>query len=174
MAADTDIVEHRHGAKQRQVLKRAADADRRHAVGRQGENAAPVEDDVAFPRRVETAEAVEQRGLAGPIRPDQAEQLAGADREGDAVERNDAAEAHADVAYGDERRRRGGHSSLSAPLAKPRKLDSSRRGGHGTSQRPIGATARALPRLVTQVPTLACILLSSLVIWFLSFLLSGR
>src|SRR5262249_11037202 len=56
MAADPDIVEHRHGGKQREILERAADADRRHAVRGQRENAPPFEDDIAALRRVETAE----------------------------------------------------------------------------------------------------------------------
>src|SRR6202021_1642839 len=90
VAADADVVEHRHGAKQREILEGAADADRRHAVRREPEDAAPIEDDVTLFRRVEAAKAVEQRGLAGAVRPDQAEQLAGADREGDALERDDA------------------------------------------------------------------------------------
>ena len=43
-------------------------------------------------RRVEAAEAVEQRGLAGAVRADQAENLPSAMIERDAVERDDAAE----------------------------------------------------------------------------------
>ena len=76
MAADAHIVEHRHGAEQREVLERAADADLGDAVRRAVEDALPFEQDVAASRRVEAAEAVEQRGLAGAVRADQAEQLA--------------------------------------------------------------------------------------------------
>ena len=49
-------------------------------------------------RLVEPGEAVEQRGLAGAVRPDQAEDLALVHVERDAVQRDDAAEHDADVA----------------------------------------------------------------------------
>ena len=55
MAADAHIVEHRHGAEQREVLERAADADLGDAVRRAVEDAAPLEHDVARGRRVEAA-----------------------------------------------------------------------------------------------------------------------
>src|SRR5262249_49355900 len=104
MAADPHVVEHRHGAEEREVLERAADSDRRHAVRRQAEDAPALEQNVALARRIEAAEAVEERGLAGAVRADQAEELATTDRERHAIERHDAAEAHADVAHRDERR----------------------------------------------------------------------
>jgi hypothetical protein len=47
VAADAHIVEHRHGAEQREVLERAADADLGDAVRRRGEDAAALEQDVA-------------------------------------------------------------------------------------------------------------------------------
>ena len=47
MAADAHVVEHRHGAEQREVLERAADADVGDAMRRPVEDAAAVEQDVA-------------------------------------------------------------------------------------------------------------------------------
>ncbi len=69
------------------------------------EDVAAVELDGAGARRVEAAEAVEQRRLAGAVRTDQPEDLALADLEADAVERHDAAEANRDVTDGDDGRR---------------------------------------------------------------------
>ena len=53
---------------------------------------------VAGARLVEPAQAIEERGLAGAVRPDQAEDLALMHVEGHAVQRDDAAEHDADVA----------------------------------------------------------------------------
>ena len=54
--------------------------------------------DVAGRRLVEPGQAIEQRGLAGAVRSDQAEDLALVHVEGHAVQRDDAAEHDADVA----------------------------------------------------------------------------
>ena len=54
--------------------------------------------DVARARLIEPAEAIEQRGLAGAVRPDQAEDLALLHVERHAIQRDDAAEHDADVA----------------------------------------------------------------------------
>ena len=67
---------------------------------------AALEQDVAAVGRVEAAEAIEERGLAGAVGADQAGDLAGKDVEGDAVERDDAAEADRDVAHAEQRRSR--------------------------------------------------------------------
>ena len=92
MAADAHVVEHRQVAEQREVLEGAADADVGDAVRRPAQDAAALEQDVAGARRVEPAEAVEQRRLAGAVRADQAEDLALPHVERDVVERDDAAE----------------------------------------------------------------------------------
>ena len=78
-----------------------------------------LEQDVAAVRRVEPADAVEQCRLAGAVRADQPEDLAFVDRERDAVERDDAAKAHRDIADFEQRR---------APMrAPPRQMPSARR-----------------------------------------------
>src|SRR5579864_9645835 len=97
MAADLDVVEHRHGVEQGRALKGAADSQsgdvERRAVGER----APLEADIAADWAIEPAQTVEQGGLAGAIRTDQSGDAAGSDRERDAVERDDAAEAHGHV-----------------------------------------------------------------------------
>ena len=53
----------------------------------------PSKRDPALAERVEARQAVEQRRLAGAVRADEADDVAARDRERDAVERDDAAEA---------------------------------------------------------------------------------
>ena len=76
VAAEQDVVEHRHAVEERQVLERARDAEPRHAVRREAGDVAPVEHDRALLRRIEAGDRVGQRGLAAAVRPDQAEDLA--------------------------------------------------------------------------------------------------
>ena len=97
MGADPHVVEHRHPREQGEVLERAADADLDDPVRGLVEDAASLEQNIAAPGRVEPAEAIEQRGLAGAVGPDQAEHLPRRKLERHAVERDDAAEADADV-----------------------------------------------------------------------------
>jgi hypothetical protein len=102
VGADADIVRHRHIRKQRHVLERAADADVADLVRRLGENALTFDQDVAFAGLIEPAETVEERRLARAVRTDQTQDLALAHVEGDAVQRDDAAEHDADVANGEQ------------------------------------------------------------------------
>ena len=92
--------------------------------------------------RVGTHEArhdVEQRGLAGAVRPDHADDLAARDGERDAGERDDAAEAHADVA---QLERGAGAVGAGDPRAvgrrtgPPRRRGTSARTRSGRSSRP--------------------------------------
>ena len=74
------------------------------------------------PRRRELAEdAVEQRGLAAAVRADEAEDLALAHVEGDAVDRGDAAEALADVADFEDRLMAASPVAPSRPRAARRR-----------------------------------------------------
>ena len=98
MGADADVVDHRQIGKQRDVLEGAADADLGDPVRRPLQDAHAFHQDVAGARLIEPGEAIEQRGLAGAVRPDQAEDLALMHVEGHAVQRDDAAEHDADVA----------------------------------------------------------------------------
>ncbi len=98
MGADPNVVEHRQIGKQRDVLKGAADADFGDPVRRTRQDARAFHENVAGARLVEPAQAIEECGLAGAVRPDQAEDLALMHVEGNAVQRDDAAEHDADVA----------------------------------------------------------------------------
>ena len=89
-----------HGQRREQagVLERPAEAPPRAHVGgarRAGRRASPSARRRIEPRvgRREARDDVEQRGLAGAVGPDEAEDLAGPHVERDAVERPDAAEA---------------------------------------------------------------------------------
>ena len=98
VGADPDIVEHREIGKQRDVLEGAADADFGDLVRRAGQDALALEQDIALAGLIEPGEAIEERGLAGAVRSDQAEDLALVHVERHAVQRDDAAEHDADVA----------------------------------------------------------------------------
>ena len=64
---------------------------------------AALEQDVALVGHVEAGQAIEERGLAGAVGADQPGDAAGRHVEGDAVERDDAAEAHRHVAHAQQR-----------------------------------------------------------------------
>src|SRR3981189_3839288 len=97
MAADHDVLAYRQGSKQREVLERAADAERGDAVDRVARQRAPLEPNRAVVEAVEARETVEQRGLACAIGPDQAADFATRDVEADLIERDHAAEPHGDA-----------------------------------------------------------------------------
>src|SRR5262249_42514650 len=67
-------------------------------MGRPIEDRTALEHDIAAIRRDKPADAVEQRGLAGPVRSDKAEDLTGFDRERHAVQRDDAAKPQGNIA----------------------------------------------------------------------------
>src|SRR5262249_37776099 len=90
---------------QSKVLEGAADADLGNAVRGPREDALAFEQDVARHRRVEAAEAIEQRGLAGAGRGDQAEQAAPGNGKRDTVDGPDAAETYPGLTHVHQRRR---------------------------------------------------------------------
>ena len=98
MGADPDVVEHGEIGKQSDVLEGAADPDFGDPVRRPVQDTGAVHQNIAGARLVEAAEAIEQCGLAGAVRSDQAEDLALLHVERNTVQRNDAAEHDADVA----------------------------------------------------------------------------
>src|SRR5262249_19770856 len=93
VAADHDVVEHRHVAEQGEVLKRAADPE----AGAGGDGAGGRRPAlVAQPARagaIAAGDAVEHRGLAGPVGPDDGEDLALLHLEADVAQRAHTAEA---------------------------------------------------------------------------------
>ena len=94
VAAEQDVLPHRHGSEQRQVLKRAADAERGNAVRPRVDDWRAFEQDAAFVERIQPRQAIEQRRLARAIRADQPDDVAGLHRKRHAIECRDAAEAH--------------------------------------------------------------------------------
>jgi hypothetical protein len=75
VAADHDVVEHRHVAEQGKILERTSDAESSAVVDRAaGERVALVEQ-LALGRAVVARDAIEHRGLAGPVRTDDREHL---------------------------------------------------------------------------------------------------
>src|SRR5262249_50450969 len=70
--------------KQRVLLEHDA------AVARRARNRAPVEQDTAAGRKRQSAEQIKQRGLAATARPDQRQELAGANIERNVLQRSQA------------------------------------------------------------------------------------
>ena len=97
MCADPDVVEHRHPAEELDVLERACDPALDDPARRRVEEGLAVEANVTLVGCVEARDHVERRRLAGPVRPDQPDDLAGLRGEGDGIERDDAAETFRDV-----------------------------------------------------------------------------
>src|SRR3989442_7421814 len=100
---DHDVLEHGQRREEREVLERPPDAERRDAMGRQPEDRAAVEADVASVGRVEAAQAVEERRLAGAVRADEADDRSLVHVERDGVEREDAPETDREVVNGQDR-----------------------------------------------------------------------
>ncbi|MNI33625.1 hypothetical protein D3C73_875840 [compost metagenome] len=91
MAPELDVVQHRHAAKQRDVLKAARQAQP-GALGRRYAGDVPAfKSDLARGRFVETGYGVEQRGLARAVRADDRGDGAGRHAKPHAGQRLDAA-----------------------------------------------------------------------------------
>ncbi len=91
------------GRPRRHVLERAAESDLRHAIARQAGDTAPAQPDLARLAAIDVADAVEERGLARSIGPDQATDLARRHIERDVIECRQAAETDHDVAHFEQR-----------------------------------------------------------------------
>src|SRR5262249_45404216 len=134
VAADHDVVEHRHVAEQGEVLKRAADPEAGAGVDRAAGERRALSYDAAFARAVAPGDAVEHRGLAGPVRPDDGEDLALFHLETDVAQRAHTAEADRYVRHLEDR-------SAHAPRSRdrPRPAAAIRRAGNASA----GATSVA-------------------------------
>ncbi len=75
-AGDHQVLEHRHAAERLRNLERAADAQPAAPLGRQPRDVVAGEDDAPGIGLHRAAGDAEQRGLAGAVRPDDAERLA--------------------------------------------------------------------------------------------------
>ena len=102
---DPHIVEHGEVRKDRGDLERTHQAHARHLGRRRGGDVLAEKFDPAGARRQELGEQVEDRGLAGAVRPDQRLDLAGIDVEVDAVDGDEAAEIAPQAAGGQHRPR---------------------------------------------------------------------
>ena len=76
VARHQEIFDHGEMREQFAVLKGPGDAEARYAVRRHLREVVRAEGDLAAAGPVETADAVEDRGFAGAVRPDQAQQFA--------------------------------------------------------------------------------------------------
>src|SRR5687767_4994936 len=97
------VLQHRHAGEGARDLEAARDAAPRALPGRQARDLLAVELDRAGVVAQRARDAVDQRGLARAVRPDQPEALAARDSDAHAVERGEAAEALRDGAYLEER-----------------------------------------------------------------------
>src|SRR5262249_2806770 len=100
--ADEDVLEHGHAAERARHLVGAADAVPAALRGTQPRHVGAVDLDPAGVRPERPGEHVEQRRLAGAGRPADADRLPAADREVDAVEDRERAEALADPDGGED------------------------------------------------------------------------
>ena len=96
---DEQVLQRRHGLEQAHVLEGAHHALSGHAVTAQAVDALAFQVDVAGRRRVETADAVEHRGLARPVGADDGKNLLGLQVQFNAVDGDQAAETHPQVVY---------------------------------------------------------------------------
>src|SRR5687768_1976059 len=108
LRTDLHVVEHGERRPERDVLEGARDPALDDSVHRRAEQIVAVEDDAALVGFVQAGDHVERGRLPGAVGADQADDLAGGDVEGHAVERDDAAEATGDVLDREERRHLGG------------------------------------------------------------------
>jgi hypothetical protein len=99
VAADHDVVEHRHVREQRQVLEGAADAEAGAVVDRGAPERLAHVDELAAARPIAAGDAVEHRGLAGAVGADDGKNLPALDMKTDVGQRLHAAETDRDVRH---------------------------------------------------------------------------
>src|SRR5437899_3087785 len=92
-----EVLQQCHRVPQLEVLEGAGNAAPGALVRRHSAQRSPIEEDPAGVRLHHARDAVEQRRLAGAIRPDEAQDLAPVEVDRDAVQRDHATEAHIDV-----------------------------------------------------------------------------
>ena len=90
--ADHDVVEHGHVVEQREILERAADAERRARIRLQAGDVAVLIEKLSFGRGITAGDAIHDRGLAGAVGADDREQFAFLDAEAHISQRAHAAE----------------------------------------------------------------------------------
>ena len=105
VVADQHVLEHRHRAKEGDVLERAGQASLDDLVRGDSEHRLAVQVHGAAGRPVHAGDDVEEGRLACAVGADHRHDLTGFDRERDTVEGDDSTEAHAEVAHIEERHR---------------------------------------------------------------------
>src|SRR6185503_9996962 len=91
------VLDHAELGERPHDLERAPDAKPRNAVWRQPLDLAILEHDTARRARDRAAQQIEERGLAGAVRPDHAEYLPGAHVEAHAVDGDESLEAAREI-----------------------------------------------------------------------------
>src|SRR5262249_22720361 len=104
MTPGHDVLEDRHAAKELRRLEGARETACGNPARCLAGDGCAVDEHVAARRLHEAADHVEQRGLAGTVRSDDAANLALLDREVDAVQRAHTTECDAEIADGEHRR----------------------------------------------------------------------
>ena len=94
---DADIVGKRHAGERPRQLKASRQAEMGALMGFEPVELSAVEMHGALLVVQRAADAIDQRRFAGAVRPDQAEPLAGRDRQRNLVERDEAAETLAEI-----------------------------------------------------------------------------
>jgi len=97
MLGDQEVLDRRHVLEQPHVLEGSHHAFTGDLMPGQAFDRLAVEQDAATARLVEAGQAVEHRGLASAVRADQGDDLFFLDGQGHAVDRQQAAEAHAQI-----------------------------------------------------------------------------
>jgi hypothetical protein len=98
VTAEADIVEHAQRMKQGRALKSPDQPKLGERAGLSPRDVLPEIDDLAAGRRVEAADDVEGRGLAGAVRTDQAMNRTRIDIEAEVVDGNDTAKGANQIA----------------------------------------------------------------------------
>ncbi len=95
--ADPHVIEHRELGKDFGDLERACNAERNALVRRQRRDVAAIEGHRSAGRLKKPADEIEERGLARPVWADDRAQLAGLDVKRNVLQRDEIAEALADI-----------------------------------------------------------------------------
>ena len=103
MAADQNVVGERHAGEGHVVLERPHQSARRNCVHLQAVDAFATKRDRSGAWRDDAGNEIEGRGLASAVRPDQSQDLAGAQIERQVLDRRQTTEVFGQTADGDER-----------------------------------------------------------------------
>src|SRR5207248_5601680 len=97
VAADEEVVEHRHALEEGDVLEGAGDPEARAGGRPQAGDVLALELHLPLRGPVDAADAVDEAGLAGAVRADDGDELSVAHSQRGVLQRVDAAEAEGDV-----------------------------------------------------------------------------